>query len=344
MAANLTPSITPHHEDPLSRHGLSYLNGGGGRGKTMRAIELFRQKEPLVLTPTHRLAKEMRARGAKAQTYHSFFHSSGQTEWTPERMGAKYIPRVIIWDKVCTVPRPILETFLDWLDDRGVQVVCCGDQGQQPPIAGEMPHDWLLRKGDYHEEVLVDHRSKELALKALKRGIRLQPDRVKCQAMRKVLPTSLGRNRFMEAWKPGDLILTSRHKVRDRAQQLLFKRHREAFSQEPVPLLYRPKDTRWQNIMVIIPGRPNQEELVLNGVVEVPLQYPCKVLEVGPGLGSWLCFHSPLKPRSHNHRPQKVWIIDDYLVVKSCLPGRIKSGVSQPARAGGMPLGGLCPP
>ncbi|MEW8688755.1 MAG: hypothetical protein AB2556_23305 [Candidatus Thiodiazotropha sp.] len=55
----------------------------------------------------------MRARGAKAQTYHSFFRWSGQTEWTPERLGQKYIPHVIICDEVCTVPRPILETFLD---------------------------------------------------------------------------------------------------------------------------------------------------------------------------------------------------------------------------------------
>ncbi|MEW8689188.1 MAG: hypothetical protein AB2556_25480 [Candidatus Thiodiazotropha sp.] len=74
----------------------------------------------------------MRARGAKAQT---FFRWSGQTEWTPERMGQKYTPRMIIWDEVCTMPRPILETFLDWLNSRGVQVVCCGDQGQPPPIA-----------------------------------------------------------------------------------------------------------------------------------------------------------------------------------------------------------------
>ncbi|MEW8689437.1 MAG: hypothetical protein AB2556_26735 [Candidatus Thiodiazotropha sp.] len=71
----------------------------------------------------------MRARGAKTQTSHSFFRWSGQTEWTPDRMGQKYIPCVIILDEVCTVPRPILETFLGWLDYRGVQVVCCDNQG-----------------------------------------------------------------------------------------------------------------------------------------------------------------------------------------------------------------------
>ncbi|MEW8689419.1 MAG: hypothetical protein AB2556_26645, partial [Candidatus Thiodiazotropha sp.] len=58
----------------------------------------------------------------------------------------------------------------------------------------------------------------------------------------------------MEAWKPCDLILTSRLEVRDRAQKLLYKRHEEHFPDTSVPLLYRPKDTRRQNIMVTIPG------------------------------------------------------------------------------------------
>ncbi|MEW8688919.1 MAG: AAA family ATPase [Candidatus Thiodiazotropha sp.] len=245
---DLTPSTAPRHDDPLSRCALSYLNGGGGSGKTTPAIELFRQKEPLVFTTTHRLAKEMRARGAKAQTYHSFFRWSGQTELTPERMGQKYIPHVIIWDEVCTVPRLKLETFLDSLDGRGVQVVCCDDQGQPPPIAEEMPYDWLLRRADYYEEVLADHGTKEPALKALKREIRFQPDRVQCRAMRKALPACLRWDTFMEAWKPGDLILTSRQKFRDRAQQLLFECHEQYFPETPVPLLYRHKDTWSQSL------------------------------------------------------------------------------------------------
>ncbi|MEW8688730.1 MAG: hypothetical protein AB2556_23180 [Candidatus Thiodiazotropha sp.] len=36
-----------------------------------------------------------------------------------------------------------------------------------------MPHDWLLWRADYYEEVLADHRAKEPALEALKREIRL---------------------------------------------------------------------------------------------------------------------------------------------------------------------------
>jgi len=93
-------------------------------------------------------------------------------------MGQKHIPGVIIWDEVCTVPQPILETFLGWLEHRGVQVICCGDQGQPPPIAGKMPHDWLKQRADYYEKVKSDHRAKDEILKVLKKRIRLQPDKV----------------------------------------------------------------------------------------------------------------------------------------------------------------------
>ena len=41
---DLSPNTAPRHDDPLSRHRLSYLNGGGGSGKTTRAIELSLQR------------------------------------------------------------------------------------------------------------------------------------------------------------------------------------------------------------------------------------------------------------------------------------------------------------
>ena len=306
----------PSYGDPLSRHQLSYLNGGGGSGKTTRAIELYRARKPLVLTPTHRLAKAMRKRGVEAQTYHSFFRWSGQNDWTPERMGQKFVPRVIIWDEVCTVPQAILETFLDWLEGRGVQVICCGDQGQPPPIGGEAPHDWLREHADYHEEITVDHRAKCPELRALKRAIRLRSDKVQCKEMRKALPSCRGWNDFTQVWHPHDLLLVSRKAPRDRAQQQLFSHHKQAFPNEPVPLLYRPKDTRKQNVLVTIPGPlPKQEELVLNDVVEVPVQYAQEAIEGRWGdhwtLGYAMTVHSSQGLTIED--PQKVWIVDDFL-------------------------------
>ena len=74
---DLPPSAVPPHDDALSWHQLSYLSGGGGSGKTTRAIKLFCTRNPLVFTPTCLLAKEMRAWGFWAQTYHSFFCYTG---------------------------------------------------------------------------------------------------------------------------------------------------------------------------------------------------------------------------------------------------------------------------
>ena len=93
----------------------------------------------------------------------------------------------------------------------------------------------LQQPANYYEEVEVDHRAKGPLLKALKKRIRLQSDKVQCKEISKVLPGCLGRERFVEAWKPCDLILTSMLKVRDRAQKLLFERHKEYFPDTPCP-------------------------------------------------------------------------------------------------------------
>jgi len=55
--------------------------------------------------------------------------------------------------------------------------------------------------------------------------------------------------------------LTSRQKVRDRAQELLFQRHKNDFKDTLVPLLHHPKDSRKQNIMVTISGTKQKKSL-----------------------------------------------------------------------------------
>ena len=66
----------------------------------------------IVLTPTHRLAREIKQRNVDAVTYHSFFRWKGD-EWTPERICEKFIPEIIIWDEICTVSVDVLKIFLD---------------------------------------------------------------------------------------------------------------------------------------------------------------------------------------------------------------------------------------
>ncbi|KAL3862178.1 hypothetical protein ACJMK2_008165 [Sinanodonta woodiana] len=52
-------SNAPPVSDPICRYKTVYLNGCGGSGKTTRAIELYRDRaNMIVLTPTHRLARE----------------------------------------------------------------------------------------------------------------------------------------------------------------------------------------------------------------------------------------------------------------------------------------------
>ena len=62
---DLTPSTAPRHDDRLSRHRLSYLNGGGGSGKTTRAIGLFRRRNSLVFTRPIAWPKRCRPRASR---------------------------------------------------------------------------------------------------------------------------------------------------------------------------------------------------------------------------------------------------------------------------------------
>ena len=169
-----------------------------------------------------------------------------------------------------------------------------------------MPHDWLCavaqQHASYYEEVEVDHRAQNPFLKALKKRIRL---------LRKVLPGCLGWKRFVETWKPCHLILTSRLKVRDRAQKLPFKRHEEYFPDTSVPLLYRPEDKRrhghGHHPRALTGGQAKSAgacpERRYRGALEICPRGPRR--QVGLGLGTCLCNHSPLEPRSHYCRPAK---------------------------------------
>ena len=95
----------------------------------------------------------------------------------------------------------------------------------------------------------------------------------------------------------------------------------KSISQTPPCLYYTaPKNIRRQNIMVTIPGplldgRPDQQELVLNNVVEVPLEYAREFLD-GKWCQDWALGYA-LTVRSSQGLtvadPQKIWIIDDYL-------------------------------
>lgn len=265
-------SNAPPISDPVCRYKTVYLNGCGGSGKTTRVIELYRGKaNMIVLTPTHRLAREIKQRqkSVEACTYHSFFRYKGDV-WTPERMGEKFIPGVVIWDEACTVSEDVLKMFLDWLLLNNTKVILCGDHGQPPPFVGRSPHNWLKGFVDYYEEVDTDYRALDEILREFKKLIRLQPDRIQCEIAREIIPET-PLNDFWETWRPNDFVVASRKIVRDTLQKKLFAIHKEKFPTFLVPLCYRPLDTRKQNIEVEIPGQKEKQILVLNDIVLVDI-------------------------------------------------------------------------
>ena len=90
--------------------------------------------------------------------------------------------------------------------------------------------------------------------------------------MREIIPET-SMNDFWTLWKPSDLIVASRKIVRDELQKKLFALHKEKFPTLPVPLCYRPADTRQQNVDVEIPGVDTEsvriQNLVFNDIVLV---------------------------------------------------------------------------
>jgi ATP-dependent exoDNAse (exonuclease V) alpha subunit len=223
-------------------------------------------------------------------------------------MGDKYIPKIIVWDEICTVSLDNLRLFFDWLVTKNTAVVMCGDHGQPPPFVGPSPHEWLKRSVDYYEEITDDHRALDSTLREFKNLIRLQPNKIQCEVMRNIISeTSL--NDFWDTWRPNDLIVASRKIVRDTLQQKLYILHKEKFAELPVPLCYRPADTRRQNILVDIPGQTEKRNLVLNDIVLVDVNVVDSALSEWT-LGYAMTIHSS---QGLTISDTVVWIVDDHI-------------------------------
>ncbi|RHZ44471.1 hypothetical protein Glove_724g33 [Diversispora epigaea] len=272
LIKNISDSIAPSIHDPITRCQKFYLNGGGGSGKTTRAIRIFKNINMVVFTHTNALAKDFRENcDVKAQTWHSFFRWNGVGNWTPERMREKKFPRVIIWDEVCTVPKHILEIFINYLLEHKCQVICCGDDAQPPPFFGEMPHNWLKKNANYYEEVITDYRAKCPKLHELKKRMRRKNNRVQSELFRGAIPVIEKWNYFEAEWTPSDRILSAHRLSRKLASQICLKLHYIKYPNIPIPLIYRPRDGRKQNCLIQIPGSSDKRELVKNDIVYLSL-------------------------------------------------------------------------
>ncbi|RHZ51156.1 hypothetical protein Glove_482g26 [Diversispora epigaea] len=345
---NISDSTAPSIHDPITRCRKSYLNGGGGSDKTTRAIRIFKNINMVVFTHTNALAKDFREnRDVKAQTWHSFFRWNGVGNWTPEHMGEKKFPRVIIWDEVCTVPKHILEMFINYLLEHKCQVICCGDDAQPPPFFGEMPHDWLKKNANYYEEVITDYRAKCPKLYELKKGIRHKNNRVQSELFRGAIPVIEKWNYFEAEWTPSDRILSAHRLSRRLASQICLKLHYIKYPNIPIPLIYRPRDGRKQNCLIQIPGLSEKRELVKNDIVYLSLNsLSKKFIEDMSGEEKILDWDLGYAMTIHTSQgmtleaPQRVWIIDEHLAWDNLVylaVGRVEY-LSQLIRIEGPPL------
>ncbi|RHZ52873.1 hypothetical protein Glove_456g40 [Diversispora epigaea] len=230
----------------LSAHRLSR------RIVSQKCLELHRTKYPNTPIPLIYRSRD------GPQTWHSFFRWNGVGNWTPERMGKKKIPPVIIWDEVCTVPKHILEMFINYLLEHKYQVICCGDDAQPPPFFGEMPHKWLKKHADYYEEVITDYQAKCPILYKLKKIMRILSTIEKWEYLEK-------------KWTPSDRILSAHRLSRRIVSQKCLELHRTKYPNTPIPLIYRSRDGRKQNCLVLILGLSEKQELVKNNIVYLSL-------------------------------------------------------------------------
>ncbi|RHZ45886.1 hypothetical protein Glove_645g56 [Diversispora epigaea] len=222
-------------------------------------------------------------------------------------MGEKKIPSVIIWD----------------------EVICCEDDAQPPPFFGEMPHEWLKKHADYYEEVITAYRTKCPILHKLKK--------IMCQKWE-----------YLEKeWTPSDRILSAHQLSRRIASQKCLELHRTKYPDIPIPLIYRPRDGRKQNCLVLIPGLSEKQELVKNDIVYLSLNILSetfiadilkeeKILDWDLGYAITVYTSQGMTLET----PQRVWVIDENLVWDNLIylaAGRVEY-LNQLIRIEGPPL------
>ena len=118
--------------------------------------------------------------------------------------------------------------FLDWLKMKKTVVILCGDHGQPPPFGSISPDECLKDYVDYYEEMTTDRISLDEELTTLKANIRCTNNRNQGRKLREAIPkTSL--EEFYNTWKPTDMIVASRKKVRYIIMKKLFYLHGKKF-------------------------------------------------------------------------------------------------------------------
>ena len=97
--------------------------------------------------------------------------------------------------------------------------------------------------------------------------MRRQNNRVQSDLFREALPVS-EKWEYLEAeWKPSDHILSAHLLSRRITSQKCLELHQAKYLNVLILLIYRPRDRRKQNCLVLIPGSSEKRELVKNDII-----------------------------------------------------------------------------
>ena len=297
---------------PLRRHGLSFLVGQGGSGKTHRAIlDTFSAGlKTLYLAPTNRLTREKGKEfpNLAVSTYHKYFKVSMKGEFNPTQMETAKRYQVLVMDETCYLSREFLEPLVAYCERAGVVVIACGDPGQLHPIDGAPPADWLRSRAGYYEEVLTDFRSRCDQLRALKSRMHMQDDATQLREMRAALP-SVRVNEMFAQWRPGDLIIGATNRRNEVINNRIFRDYAKKHPTAPVPFVWAPTTFSKVVQMVAPPGGGELVEVVKGDIVEVPFKEGLKPAD-GWVLAYCLTVH---KAQGLTLEGGRIWVLDDNL-------------------------------
>ena len=265
MIGNMTYVRKEITIDTAHYNKFTYYYGPGGSGKTYSAVKVFRDvsadKNIVILTPDNRLAISHSEvyDGIRCSTYHKYFRVDSEGwEFNEDSCTDNFIHKYIIWDEICMVPVVELKKILSYLSKKSCVVIMCGDPGQLPPIGGESPHEYLLKKCKYSlVEKKIDHRSQCFKLRDFKAAMHGLDNFAQLGMLREL--RVVDNDGLVGEWNAKCRVLSGIHSAGVKVANMI----KEKYPTSLVRYVYDPKDGKKQNIELTCPD--GRVRLVVRG-------------------------------------------------------------------------------